>query len=844
MAATLITPPEPAKPVQNHAAEGTAHRLPPRHASQPHNPGQPIAAELRRQDLKIEVSPEEGLRLRKADLEAKPNEIKDRELYDRFLIFQAEHRDLFQLAFADLKSRELGLNGYDFYRRLYQGLEVVCCLNPELKGLTVPEKLGNLLRPGQENAERNRVNIELAVRIGSLSLGNHTARAGRFLDLFLAVNYTKSEEIESLAGNLANTTRLERITMAMDLVQRLYERQLERITAAADEARTLQQATAKKLVEKKEIEQRWEKLAAEVKAVNLLRLGYSLMRARAEAEEAKGKSLPGDEYLQMVSSGLDRIDWLDCVVAKVSTLPVLEAIEIFSVACRFDLLDSRLAGYPERLRDHVKSELAGMLDESRLKERFLATPSVKTTLKLFDSEQTRSFVADGYALLAGREKHEELGPESPFWAVDELQSPLTLAAVGEFLDSLKTAVTKENAVALIPTFMFSADPGRSPISFQGNLHDQQKMAIISKALTAVGPAVVPLLLSAYRSAAPELSGLGQEARLAARDFIGHVIIIHCLKDREALSSLLNDREPESPPIAQPDRVAELRPSRTARLPALGPQIISFLFQTFTKRGQEAVASLELKQEKPFGPAERLRLEIRKLTAGNASLVSVGNNSSAANRKAILAQAVRIVTLIDLVESGKPLEARTEVDQILAAAEAEGIRLAYAPALIGYVYAGKAEKATVNDLRELSAFCAGEANGPGSKIDLKRVLQTIGGQLYIAIDRDYKELDEASLAVEILLIGLIMRKVQARSARAARIISVLRGDEATWNILLELVKSQPLEAESFISSLIKKAGELADPSVPAGKLTLVRHPFDEMVLKNALESLPKLCSVSD
>jgi hypothetical protein len=865
MALTETRPLDPVNTGPNHTAQRPAHRLPPRQAPpQPHNEGRPIGPERNREELKIEPPLAEGLKRQQAELEAN-GEVKERELNSRFLEFQTEHEEQFQLAYSVLKRDEPGLNSYIFFQRFYRGLEIVSLLNPGLRELSVAVKLENILRPEPDHAGQTQANIEHLVRLGSVSLGGRTTadRRNVFLDLFLAVNFNRREALEPLVGKLSNEAGRVCLLAAANLVQGLYEKQLARIADTADQERLNRQVATKRRAERKEEEQLEQKrvesrreeatrlvgrIADKLEAAVLIRLGEELRQLQAEAEPSEQASLPAEELLQNIVCGLDQLDWLAKGLESILALPESKPGELLSLAYRWARLDSRLADLPKRLRDHIKGSFGEMLANRTLADGLLTDPATKSTLMLFDTKQNIGFLTAGFTLLASKEETASPATEPPFGAVDEIQPLPTLAAVGKICLSLKLAAEEKNAAAFVPPLLFCADGERFPIPFDGDLSYQQRLAIFSQAFIAAGPEVVPLLLSAYRSAAPELSQLEPEAGRTAGNVITYVIIDLCRKYPEALNKLLEAPDLNGPRQAETaqEQVIDIRHPKTVRLPQLEPWILKALFGIYNhkERDHDRVESTELPAGHTFAPAERLKLEVQRLTAENISIATAADQGTAAARKNILALAARIATTIDLVATGKPTEARTELSKLLAAAESAGIKLSYAQALVGYVYAGRPERATTDDLRELSAFCSGETNGPGSRTNLQRVLEVSEGKI-CTVSKDYQGLDGAALAAEFLLYGLVMthERVAARRTLAARIISVLKGDEATWSSLMELVKSQPAEAAAFIDNFIREARKAAAESENERKLRLVKSLFDTEVLKQALTAVPKPRPVS-
>lgn len=805
---------EAINPGQSRTVELPGHRPPPRHAPQPQHSKPPIAPEVRREDMMIEVlTPDEGLRLHEAEMG-----IKDRELYSRFRDFQAERRELFQAAFDSLRQSEPELNGYQFYRQFYRGLEVVSRLNPQLAELEISSKLERVLLIGPENARQIQRNIELLFRLGAVSLlGRTAAGTDSFLDHFLAVNFDRREKLESLASQLTDETRLCCLLTAADLVQQLYEKLLERIASAADQESLIQQAAAKRLAERKEEERQQERrvesrreeaarlvrqIADKSEADVLVRLGEGLRELQAEAEQSERTPLPADEFLENIVSGLDRLAWLGRVLESV---PASEAKELLALAYRWERLDSRLVGLPERLRDHVKSCFGKMLEDINLTDSLLTNPSTQSALELLDTEQNRNYIAAGFDLLAARDKTEEPAAAPLYYPEDEVQPLPTLAAIGKFLISLQTAVEEENAEAFVPALLSAAAPERFPISFEGDLRNEQKLAIICQAFIAAGPQAVPLLLSAYRSAAVELSVLRPAARQAAREAMTHVILTLCLRHREALLGLLEYKAPDSPRQTErenePEGVIKLSRARVARVPDIWPQLLNAMFRICNEtERQDKVASHELQREEALTPTQRLKLETQRLAADNHSLVTVGNQDSIPNRKTILALAVSVSTVIELVATDKPLEALPELNKLLAAARTAGAKLSAAPALVDLVYAAIWEKAIRNDA-QVASFCAGKTPGPGTTIDPQGRLGIIEEEIS-TISQDYQVTVGESLS-ERLLHGLVMSRVDDRPALADRIISLLKVDPV-WDSLTELVISQPAAAAAVIDTCVREA----------------------------------------
>lgn len=171
---------------------------------------------------------------------------------------------------------------------------------------------------------------------------------------------------------------------------------------------------------------------------------------------------------------------------------------------------------------------------------------------------------------------------------------------------------------------------------------------------------------------------------------------------------------------------------------------------------------------------------------------------------------------DRLESPVPLtgaglrETRAGLKRLLADAGSLNIKLSFDPCKVGLVYAGILEKfLDRRESREIAGFLFGSERAR-SQADLRRVMKLMQGEIYTSVGRDYKNMSRAEIAAEVLLYGLIMRRVNAIRPRAARIISVLKADAAVWTTLQELVKNgEPAAATDYLDKLLRAANSSAE-----------------------------------
>jgi hypothetical protein len=806
----------------------------------------------------VRLSPEEGLAPLEEEIRVKSGESlrpgESSELVDRLRDLQNERPELLadiQRAFDDLQSDGPRLNSLDYFcGSFYHGLELSLA-NPKLAELDIAQKLERLLPTEPERIAECRKNIELLARLGRISLHHRleAERACRFLETFLANISDQEETIRALEGAESNIIGRGCFTAAVELIDRLYSRELERIESAADQERAVQLSVFKHLAERKDKEKqertRYEKQLAEharaIKLTELISLGRALLSSQAEAEQAEGIRLPAEDFIRSVVEGVDKLGWLSRVLDQASNLTVETeaAAEFFSLAYRWARLDARLAGMP-LLSSHIRDGFLNAFDNAE--DSLRVDLFTREALKLFNHEQTRIQIAAGFALLISEDKSPNLAAMSHAIPMNGLPPLPTLKIMGSIVLSLQEAVNTQDDGAFVRILKFCARDKIVPIT--GNLDNQQESAFIGKALVAAGPAAVPLIMSAYRSVGSKRQ-LDKRARQTIRDVVAQAVTQLCLKYYAVLSNLLEADQAVRPRQAEaaPEEVIELR-SRPARLPNIRTQILDYLFGFYAqaKLADHAIENIELRSQEVFTPEERLPLEVQRLISANPHVSSSGTGGTVADRINVLALAVQTVNMLELTESGPQIEA---LDRLLESAAAAGLKLADARALVGFVYAGPWEKGKESDLRELSAFCGGEAGGTISTVNMQRVLGVIGKRLSLTFERDVLEADEITLAAETLLVGLVMRRdeVKIRPTRAARIISVLQGNPEAWDILRELVKTRPAEAAAFIDGLIEKAGKAIELPTQAGTLTLVKNQFDVPVLETALQqSLPKLRSL--
>jgi hypothetical protein len=773
---------------QPHLPESklSAHHLLPHHAVEPERTRREISLEPA---LALEI----GLRLLEERVAEEAPEGIEKKSFDWLKQIHDASPKAFELAYERLTGN-VQIGGFDFYEKLQRGLAVVCGPNSHLTEPAQADTMDHLLLKidSREALSRLPETIALLFRAGELSAKSRrvSPKAGRFMDTCLSVRWDQKEEASALAGQLANEETLRPFLAAADLIMSLHEKQLARleIESSAEAASEGRQAAARALKERKEDEKRSEKkrleqrqeeareilreIASEVEAAALIKLGRAVLAARVEIESLAG--------------GLDQLTTLARLIETVPPLLEPEAIACFSVAGNWSRLDSLLDQIPSPLRENFKDYLASPLKTWEAKRQALETIN----------KETLESIILGYELLQmpNGEKH---------YVETDYFSPMTLAEVGRFASAFRAALAGRSSEKLVPLVLFGITDEAEPAFLSRGLASEQKRLVINKLLESAGPAVVPALLAARGPAAAALPpSADQEASAAVDYYIADTLKAICLKQRAALAALLECADEPvavqtSPPLGN---LRELARPKTVKQPELIPLVLTELFNAYAPRTRSTIEEVELRAQPSFRWNNQLEIEVKRLAADNGLSGIVSDRSLVAYRKAVLALALRVVTVKELIAAGRLPEARLELRQLLAQADAANL-----------------------------------------KLDSAHFLALNAGALQNTDDLEGQEQPPA----DGLLRGLVMRQVGANYSKATALISTLRSEPAAWEQLLGLVREQPATAAGFIEGLIEEAKKIADSTEVARGFRLIRHTFDSNVLKEALSSLsaPELRSTA-
>jgi hypothetical protein len=463
----------------------------------------------------------------------------------------------------------------------------------------------------------------------------------------------------------------------------------------------------------------------------------------------------------------------------------------------------------------------------------------------------------------------------------------TIIAAGRFSNRIKSLVEAGNLDELMPLINYSLDAETtSSYSMPASITTDQKVQILINSLIESGSSSIPVLLSIYNKGLDQAAKkfLGQALRLIARDnrdtaipiLLGSLMskaasivipmvaakkeiegrtlleledsIFHLLDFYSKFSTSKIAKALRSKAKSQQLAVAEELISELLDTPNIFPPLVNFLKSKskeglnlspqitatlFTKFYASMGASAEALGLSPFlSESDKLIAEVKRLVENN--LPPSRNRSIPTYQKNILTLASRLLAWEDLVRGEYFEEAGKELRQLLAAATAANLEISHANYLKGYFYAGILLGRKTDQDSEIPA----DSESSRSASDLGMVSEIHENETYTAFGKDYKELDEAGLAEEVLLYGIIMRNVQARRAKATKIVSILKKYEKVWGNLVAAIQDQRLqEANAFIKALILEAKKEAG-IIPDEKRVLweIKHTYHEDVLEKALKNV--------
>jgi hypothetical protein len=219
--------------------------------------------------------------------------------------------------------------------------------------------------------------------------------------------------------------------------------------------------------------------------------------------------------------------------------------------------------------------------------------------------------------------------------------------------------------------------------------------------------------------------------------------------------------------------------------------------------------------------KRLIQIMKRLTESNPAPAKGDTN--------ILGLAAEILAAEELLLSGNPNKAKKHLEAIQKAAESANLKISFNQLTLGYFYAGILfDKTFLNKQSNLSIEINRNAENYTSVSSLIRIIEVLEGQVQTAIQRGQQKSPSISIAAETLLYGLIMRKMNARRAKAAKIIAVLKNNEEAWNELLTAVENLEFEkVADFLKRLISEAREL---------VRISKKPYSKEIFENALKNI--------
>ncbi len=815
----------PAEAVKHRpdAAAGKLHG-PPRRA--PHQAAQPPSHAAPKPEYRpLEVPLDQkgslhaGLELleKKVAEEAVETEARDPKLYERFRLVHDRHPEAFEAAFGSLQADRGRLSGTDFYDHLFRGLEVVGRNNPELAKLPPADRIAALLCGPGGSAEPSLEMIVRLFRAGEIAARSRALRlrAAPFADAYLALHWGRVTEEAAVNEAVAGREELNCFLTAAEVMIDLFDLLLERLEQVAQEESLRRAEAVKRLAEKKNAEKLHEKmgelarlehlaedrLGLGVKDAALVKLGRAVAAARAGLAEP----LAEEVFLRAVVRGLNQFGTLEEFLQKALPLPADKIVPIIILACRWAQLPDHLAGLPPELADNIKTYLMGA---------GLSLVQKNEAFDLLADPQQRALMELGYQVMRDP-------PELLVSCFNLSGSPLQrLAAFGGYGEHFRQALAARDIPALVPALILCSDPDvRTEPEAAFSVHSQRLM--IEHIFSEAPPAAIPVLIEAGDAALARLPRPDDRPlRTEIALFVARTVKALCTS-QAAVAELVQD-DPPVPP-AEPGLV-ELFPVRRVTKQF----VLSYLIAT--ARQEPAGEPRAVRAERAW--PNLFKTQVRQLAAENRRAVARPEL-----QRQIVYLAARLATVKELIGRGELAEARQELGRALDEAAQHGLVIPQAVFFISSVYAGLMERAAAIRVDELPGLL-GDRGAPELNLEGTSVPAVLAGEINIALKKTQGLADEFT-AEDILLYGLIMRRVDYRQAAVAAVVALLK-NRKIWDRLLAALRDQQLdETAGFIDDLLRTAQKLrAAVKVSAGALQLVqaRPAYHPQVLHDALTEI--------
>ena len=788
----------PAEPVKHGppAGQGKLHHPPgtPSHHTVPatHAVLPPERAKL----LEVPIDQASSLRLglelleTKVAAEAEATEAKKNKTYERFREVRDRHPAVFEEAFQSLQNERTSLSGAEFYDRFYQGLSVISSNDPRLQGLAPADRVNALLFRTSDGAVPSLEEIVRIFRAGETVARGRALRPGSapFLELYLALRWDQAQDGITVTDQVANRLDLDRFLIAAELIINLYDRMEKRIAQAAAEQSVARDTATKRLAEKKADAELFEKLrclAAELRIAEeraafrpreapLVKLGRAVLRAQAELGKA---SLGAEVFLREVASGLSQFGSPGEFLESSLQLSHVKAVSLLTRAYRWGKLADLLNGLPVELQDNIKAILlpldipAAKIDEALA---FLADPPRRESLEL------------GYRCLSVNPKI--------LANCFSLDKPLErLAAHGELGRQIRQALDAGDTATLIPALILSASlPEKEPLPAPP-VPDLTKKYVIGHILRTAEPRHIPVLIETGDRALAQLSRRDQPLRQAVVWLIAETVERLC-RDHQAVEILLQETPPPAPTAAN---LVEIRPIRQVT-----KQFVLNLMVASSHRPPPDNASA--------WPAW-FKQAVRQVASSNRAL-----SPRRDFQRQVVSLAARLASVRLSIDCQRPVEAREELQRALDEAVRHNLKLPQAPVLISWVYTGLLEKAVTGELKELPSLL-GDPGSPGLSLSAANVSSVLAGEINTSLGKIPGISDDLA-AEELLLQGLITRRVEYRPEVASAIVSLLK-NRRIWARLLVTIRQQPAEAAGFVDRLIEAAEAIRVSEKSYGALSL-------------------------
>jgi len=835
-----------------------------------------------RNGVKIEVrSPDEAIKR----LEIEERERGREREFKPFRDLYHSHRGAFIRAYEELASRHGENDALAVYRNIYQGLKMLAGSEVELGALEAFIGRGKIMVLWQI-----RVGLSLD-SISSSSIRELTAQrefqfsALEVLRSILADESRPADEISKIAETLSDRTALQRFIDGLQYIFRAYQERIKKIEKEAQEEKTVAALIEKRKALLREMLDKFD-------ADRIIEIGKASRLAYEKIPEKE--TITYEEFLKRAFEGLDQIAMTDkqrlpLPEARVSVMDDLhncspeKKTEFFSIAFRWGRSIKRFSDLPETtlsknaridLNVYLKNSFMGIRDQ---------------ILAFFDGPKALEYFGIGYRELIEKSKtdfngfmQQELRISAKF---RNYPTPVeTIIAAGRLFDETKTAIETGDEKSL--SEIIGLHPKLTPIS----LLPENISQIAEDAILETGPAAVRLLLSIYaRANNAAINNVIQQRILQIGEFHSKsvaLMLINSLMFKAAASqsyalearllpqlkdsiSLLLDIYANTRPRWLDGRFARvLKPFLSKALQAkimaleklisemlantkthpaaidllksltslnLSAKIIGSLFNHFSHSSPLTAEETEMESSTPLDKVENLTTEVKKLVKDNSAPPSGNARAIAAYQKNVLTLALKILSFEDLVREGKYVEAEKERRRILEIAAAANLRISHAHLLTGFIYAGILLSAS-DKSEAISESIGNPETAKSTAASLKKIVRVLEGEIYTAVGKDYKELDRAGLKSEIFLYGIIMRWVDARRLKAAKIIAVLKSDEEIWAALIKELENDNFDrVEEAIGYFIKGARILAGILPFAGRVPReVKNPFDFQILGKALE----------